>query len=207
MKKLIAILAIMVVLAGAVFAAETHTIRIMADVTEVIPIFGLKMTTPAQSYVTNDAAAFGAGSSYGHTANNQAFDVVFNLDEDGSVVFTALLMNPAKQNETYTLEFGGGTFAVKKNGGNASLAPTSITTSAGTTTAGLTIAAGSNATVSGATNKIINLTFDGTTVAAAASDPYPLATATYEYTADPEIDPTEEGQYYYADVTLVVTAT
>ena len=217
MKKAITILAVLIVLVSAVFAAETHTIKVKADVTEVVPVFGLTMTSPDHDeYITNEAAEYDAGTSYGHTQNSQAFDVEFNLNEDGSVTFQALLLNRAKQNETYTLEFGGGSFAVTKAGVAGTHAPASITTSAGTTLTGLTIGLGSAAAVGGETNKIINLTFDGKTVNIGNTGKYVLGTAIYAYEGDDDIDPSATSsaavtisgeKYYVADVTLVVSAT
>ncbi|MBQ7644718.1 MAG: hypothetical protein IJS84_06800 [Spirochaetales bacterium] len=228
MKKVITILAVLIVLASAVFAAETHTIKVKADVTEVVPVFGLTMTSPDHDdYVTNAATPvsqgsseyttqYGKGDAYGHTQNSQAFDVEFNLNEDGSVTFQALLLNRAKQNETYTLEFGGGSFAVTKAGGAGTHAPASITTSAGTTLTGLTIGLGSAAAVGGETNKKINLTFDGKTVNIGNTGKYVLGTAIYAYEGDDDIDPSKTSskaveidgkKFYVADVTLVVSAT
>ena len=90
MKKAITILAVLIVLVGAVFANETHTIKVKADVTEVVPVFGLTMTSPDHDdYVTNAAVPvsqgsseyttqYGKGETYGHTANTEAFDVSYH---------------------------------------------------------------------------------------------------------------------------------
>lgn len=219
MKKLFAIIMIALIAFSMVFAAETHTIKIKADVHEVVPVFGLTLIDPDHDdYITNAAVAnaapnahtyttqYGEGTAYGHTANNQAFDVDFNLDEDGTVTFQALLLNRAKQNQGYTLEFGGGVFNVTRNAVAGTHGPTTITSSAGTSLTGLTIALGDNAAAGTTTNKKINLTFTGNTVNIGNSGQYVLGQAVYAYTADESIDPNADGEFYYADVTLVVTA-
>ena len=47
----------------------------------------------------------------------------------------------------------------------------------------------------------VKVTFNGTTVT--ATEPK-LATAVYNYTGDPTIDPTAEDEYYYANIVLTV---
>ena len=215
MKKLIAVLAIMVVLAGAVFAAETHRITIKGDVTVVVPVFGLNLgtyTTNAATLTTVNTVApyttqYGAATTYGMTALDEtdAIAVTFKLDKGGSVTFNAVLLNPAKQNASYTLEFGDGVFNVSRNGitENQKLAPKSITTEAKGAGTGVSTALG-DAVGQSTTNKKIAVTFNGTTVDETL--PYTLATAVYAYDADPTIDPTTNGAFYYADVTMAVTA-
>ena len=224
MKKAITILAVLIVLVGAVFADETHTIKVKADVDVVIPVFGLKMSTPANNYVTNEATLvnrqgntteytteYGKGATYGMTDNANAIDVAFNLDEEGSVTFQALLLNKAKQRETYNLTFGGGVFTVSRQGTSGlSYGPDKITTSVGDDITGLSIALGNNAPTGqpaegAATNKIVGLTFDGKTVNDGIN--HVLAEAVYHYPGDETIDPTLNGTFYYADVTLLISAT
>lgn len=188
MKRFLAILLMFVVVVAGTFAAETHNVNIKANVKGVTPVFGLQMTSPDHAdYITNTAAlenedyttSYGKGTSYGHTENAQAFDVNFDLNEDGSVTFQALLLNRAKENENYTLEFGGGVFDVTRAGVSGTHSPASITTSAGTSLAGLSISLGSNASTGTTTNKQINLTFDGKTVDTGNTGKYVLGQAVY----------------------------
>ena len=208
MKKLIAILAIMVVLAGFVFAAtpasgdsETHKIKVKADVTEVVPQFQLWYGT---NKTNTTPADFANGVEYTPYAT-AAIDVGFNLDANGSVTVTAVLANKAKINKAFDLAFSDGVFAVKKNGQDDTHAPSSITTTAGdviTGTSSIAKVIAANAQEAAA-DAAVRVTFNGTTVT--ATNPV-LATAVYAYTADPTIDPNPAGEFYYADIVLTVTA-
>ena len=221
MKKVITILAILVVLVGSVFA-EDHKIKIKADVAERTPAFSLSL----DSITTNgtNKTDFGTNPTY---YNETGVDVGFDLDENGSVTVTAYVVNSAqnhtKTNKSYTLEFSDGIFTVNRNGVEGTHAPASITTSALTTTTGIkTIVLGdvympnpdfddtqaeseeNPATIvnSTATNKPVVITFSGATMTADKD----VATAVYAYTADSTIDPTASGNYYYADIIMTVTA-
>ena len=194
MKKVLAVMAIMLVIVGAVFAAETHTIKIKADVSEVIPAFQLNLLAPAETYTTNTTPnVYSASGSYGDLTNLTAKDTNFNLDNGGDVYVNVVLANLAKTVGVYTLSFGGGTFAVNRNSVGGSLAPV-ITTAAGSVTTGIS----SIAKASEAAGADVNVTFNGTTVTA---DSPVVATATYAYTGDTTIDPGT----YYADITLTIT--
>ena len=217
MKKLIAILAIMVVLAGALFADETHTVKIKADVNSIIPVFGLKQggyktntaTLDGETQYTGDyTTEYDRASTYGMTSNDDALLVSFKLDQGGSVTFYAILLNNAKQIETYDLEFGGGVFTVSKNGApNQQHGPQTVTVTKGDNITGLTIADGAAATTA-LYDKKIGLTFDGKAISGVSNDnPHVLATAIYTYPQDLTIDALPAGSYYYADVTLTVSAT
>jgi len=232
MKKAITILAVLIVLVGAVFA-EDHTIRIKADVSSIIPVFSLQFNgAKSVASTTQDRAATVLDEETGepvldeetgepvanpeylqytdryglrnHT-DNTAVEAGFKLDKGGSVTVYAVLLNKAKQIETYDLTFSDGVFDVKKQTHDATLAPTSITTAALASTAGC-VANLENRTGEdgGAANKIVKLTFDGQTV---QSTNLQLASATYTYDGDDAIDMLEEGQYYYADIVLTVSAT
>ena len=220
MKKLIAILAIMVVLVGVVFASETHTVKIKADVNSIVPVFALKQgeyktntatLNTATEYTGDYTTQYKDGESYGMTAANDtenALLVDFKLDQGGSVTFYAILLNNAKQIETYTLEFGGGVFTVSKNGtANQQHGPQTVTVTKGDGITGLTIADGAAATTA-LYDKKIGLTFDGKAISGVSNDnPHTLATAVYTYPEDLTIDALPAGSYYYADVTLTVSAT
>ena len=241
MKKAITILAILAIVVGAVFA-ETHKIQIKADVTQIVPVFGLRYGENAATFTNSTTriaddedpnfqqytnryglaeAVEGVGEegdpdyvapvaevpyTYGYTSN--AIDVGFNLDKGGSVTVYACLLNPAKQIKTYLLTFGDGVFDVKRQGvtENQTLAPASITTAALANTAGCRATAGSAAASGETGNYVINVAFDGKTVAAATSDVLPLASAVYAYSADETIDMLAAGEFYYADIVLGIAA-
>ena len=133
MKKIFAVLAVMFVIVGVAFAAaETHTIKIKADVTEVIPAFQLELLTPAATYTTNTTpTVFTDSATYNALTTGTAKDVNFNLDENGTVTVQCNLANLAKTNKVYTLEFDGGTFAVTRKGVAGTHAPSSIVSAAG----------------------------------------------------------------------------
>ena len=222
MKKAITILAVLIVLVGAVFA-ETHTIKLKSDVSAVIPVFGLRfgtndLTMTNETDLINDAEdpnykqytnRFGVADEYSYgtdpvdaQANPVVFadavDVGFNLDKNGTVKVYACLLNPAKQIETYTLTFSDGEFDVKKNGGAATHTPTSIV-------AGDFINVTGVKSQAGASGNKADLTFDGKVVTGAK--PLALASATYTYQGDDAIDMLPEGEFYYADIVLTVAAT
>ena len=207
MKKLIAILAIMVVLAGAVFASEGHTIRVKADVTEVIPAFQLMIDlTEVDDFYTNTTPTQYGNNAYSPLTNDTAKDVEFNLDQNGNVTVKCYLANFAKTTHKYTLVFSDGAFKnIKKNKQDADdHAPTSITTSTGANVADTYTITLGTAHVDGddtkplLTNQAIEVQFHGKTV---ETKDVVLAQAVYAYTKDPAIDP----GVYYADITLTIT--
>ena len=203
MKKIFIIMLMLAVIFAGVFAAETHTLKIKADVTEVIPAFQLELLAPAAVATTNTTpTAFSASATYNPLTTETAKDVNFNLDEDGTVTVQCNLANLAKTNKAYTLTFGGGTFAAKKNGSTFSHVPSSVVSVKGADVADTyTI---TRAGTVGVGNEVITVTFHGKTVTTA---PAVLATCVYSYTGDPEIDPTTEAEpYYFADVTLTIAA-
>ena len=217
MKKLIAILAIMMVIVGAVFAdptptpesgnSETHKLHVKSNVLEVVPAFqlwfgdGTVATVEKTNATPND---FVNGGSYDPYAN-AALYVGFTLDEGGDVTVVAVLANKAKINKAFDLAFSDGTFSVNRNGQPETFGPTSITTTAGgviTGTSSIAKVKEANAEAAAA-DAAVRVTFNGTTVT--ATNPV-LATAIYSYTGDPTIDPNATGEYYYADIVLTVTA-
>ena len=83
MKKVITILAILVVLTSAVFAAETHKIKVTASVAEALPIFQLKYGT---DIVTNTTAEFDAEKTGENELKYPADDDI----EKGDISTTAI---------------------------------------------------------------------------------------------------------------------
>lgn len=202
MKKVITILAIMIVVIGAVFAdpaptgSEDHKIRIMADVTDVLPVFQLKIKDT--TIITNNGEVKAAVYSdhFDSTAkdNSSAYDVQFNLNENGSVTFQAIIQNKAKSTSAkYTVLFSGGEFEVKKNGVVVSTKHSpSINVSPTTTDI-----AGIKSVTSGTADNSVVVEFKGTMT----TENNVIATAVYTYTGDAAIDP----GVYYADVVMTVS--
>lgn len=228
MKKVLAIFLVLALVAGFVFAAdsETHKIKIKSDVTSIIPVFGLRYGTDATKITNSTTGPYTAAqiaeensglndddlhqysNRFGENASysiDNAIDVNFNLDEGGSVTIYAVLLNPAKQIETYNLTFGGGVFAAKYHGDDHPVAPESIVTAPLASTNGVVASEGDDAESGETGNKVIGLTFNGYPVE--DNLPLALASAVYTYKADNKVDLLPEDEYYYADVTLLISAT
>lgn len=186
MKKVLTILAILVVLTSAIFA-ETHKLKIEATSTEVVPVFQMILG----SVTTNDA-----NKTFG-TENNSSLDKTasvadtFNWELGGSVTVTVKIQNPAKTKQNYLLTFGDGVFKnIKRNGVPADniTYKTLVTTEVTGTGYKSTGEAGT-----------VTVDFDGTRCTADSQ----ITTATYTYDADATIDPGT----YSADLELVITTT
>ena len=195
MKKLIAILAIAIVLVGAVFAtSESHTITVKADVDSVTPKFQLVFGSRSTNNANSTPVDFAAGPYTEGNNTTDKIDVGFKLDAGGTATFYAKIANNAKIVQGYTLTFGGGTFTgVMRDNVEGTQAPASITVTKGTAVDGLTLA--------DPVGYAVTVTFNGRTMELADEAlPYTLATAEYSYNADVRINPGE----YFADVTLTV---
>ena len=195
MKKLITILAIMIVLVGAIFAAsEAHTININAVVEEIIPQFQLKVgnvsTNPTPTAFTNNA-------SYTADARpNTGANIILSGTGTTSIEVIAYLANAAKTAQNYSLVFSEGVFVVTRNGvpssgtegANKNVIPT-ITNVPVTTNNGFS-ASGTGATVT--------VDFNGKTCAAGN-----ITTATYTYQQEDGIVPAT----YQSTVKLTISTT
>lgn len=217
MKKAITILAVLIVLVGAVFA-ETHTLTVRADVTEVLPAFQLAYGDLKTN--TNVQNVFSANGTYDISVNGTkagSEDANFNLDKGGAFTVTANVINAVKTNKNYTLQFGGGVFVVKRDTVGGKLSPQKITvtdahgnydaikTVNGLTPSSILTLEQVKADDPTALTASATVTFSGKTGTAAAK---PVASATYTYLADDTIDPIEGGDtnnWYYADITLLIT--
>lgn len=120
MKKVIAILAIMIVLVGVVFAeSENHTIKLRTSIGTDEPVFNLAAafedtdTSVVSSVATNTKTAFADGSTY-----NKTLDIADLSKESATVTFTAKLANKAKSEKQYTITFTPGPFNMKKYNGD-----------------------------------------------------------------------------------------
>jgi len=188
MKKAIAILAVLVILVGAVFAAETHKIKIDANIAEVIPEYQMVIGTVTTNGNENPfvASTEQPGSYVEDTA---AQTLNFEVANDVTVVVN--LVNPAKTTKAYTLTFSDGNFAVKKGADkhDDTVVPAiSLATTYANGTQGI-------ASV-GINNKVATVNFNGTTCA----DSTRLVTATYSYAAHTDVNPGTYTAYVQLDV-------
>lgn len=223
MKRLIAILMVLAIVVGAVFAeSETHSIRIKSDVDAELPRFQLILlssTGVTNNEVNNQTTnttpnAFGTGENDSYAVNDTnatAVDVGFNLDEGGTVTFLAKCANAARFSSTdtgriYTLVFTGGTFRVSRYGvastttGEGEQAVTTYEELAPVITVKQTTNPSGFAypeTINNGVKVKIGTSGVKTGETAGAT----MATAEFKYTADKSIDPGT----YYADVTLTIT--
>ena len=217
MKKLIAILAIAIVLVGAVFAAETHTLRVKSDVGEVLPAFNLFHVegTDTNSSATNVVDLTTPGS---YTSVTTVTDTNFNLDAGGSFSVVAEVINAVKTNKGYTLTFKGGVFQVTRNTIAGYLSPNGIAVVNGAANDAIKVFGtpenGENNTITADTTDTLSattsVTFSGKT-GDVSTNPITIATATYSYTADTSIDPSSTSTkatngFYTADIVLEITA-
>jgi hypothetical protein len=202
MKKLFGVLICFVLVLGCVFAAgETHTLIVKATVEETLPAFRLGVASSATSTTAatnNDIPSTVNLTTGAYTAT---YDSGIHLDEGGSITVQAQLVNPAKTNNGYTLTFTGGTFAVKRNKVDGTLAPSSITTSASGISTGIT------SIVADDTNEKLVVTFSGETATGVSiSAPTILGTVVYTYPADTTIDPNLDGEKYSATIVMTITS-
>lgn len=225
MKKVFAILLVLAVVAGFVFAdtaiagSETHKIKVKADVAEVLPAFNLTYG----GFDTNGLATkFVNGASYPTSTQSDAIDVNFDLDEGGTFTVTAEVVNAVKTNRVFTLSFSGGVFSVSRDGvaTNQYLSPSKLVVtgssahdavsdvSAAVTKENETSAYATNAELVAA----VSITFSGVTAKDVdINSPIPVATAAYTYVGDATIDPTKLADgtenFYYTDVVMTVSTT
>lgn len=213
MKKVIAILAIMVVLVGAVFAAtgdaETHTITLKTKVKGDDPIFALSAAYAEASTATNaDEKEFTAGEPYTGASQLEVADL---SKSDVTVTFVSKLVNQAKSTDSFTITFVPGPFNVKKldasnNRIDAQIFATNNASSSaiGSNDSGYTLGA-LNVTTSNSQIEFSNtVAFTG---AQASATNNTLATYSVTYAKDPDIaqNISSEAAYYYADCVMTVT--
>ena len=189
MKKVITILAILVVLTSAVFA-ETHKIKIQATSAEAVPVFEMSIG----SIKTNTASAqFGTAENTTLVKTDVAKTI--NFEEDSTVEVIVKILNAAKTKQNFLLTFGDGVFQVYRNGEASSATGTNLNVTPSIATEE---ASGTGYSSTG-TAGTVTVDFDGTRCDADSV----ITTATYTYDADATIDPGT----YSADIELVITTT
>jgi len=227
MKKAITILAVLIVLVGAVFAAdgatETHTIRLKTDVIGDVPAFRLSYTSGAKSneatsstnktptaYDSKNAASYG----YDVQADASIYNDVEVADiskNNLNVTFTASIVNEAKQVEDYLLVFTAGPFDAKANGkshpvnpatATATVNPNLLSERKGITTEDAPAGVAANTDAGdGSLKSGFGLHFNGTTCVAGA-----VGTFNVTYTKDPAVDPTDGQNLYMANIKMEVVS-
>lgn len=218
MKKVIAILAIMIVLVGVVFAAtgdaETHTIRLKTKVAGDDPVFALSASYINASSVetttstNSDGVEFKNGKAYTGAKEIEVADL---SKSDVTVTFVSYLRNQAKSNDTFTISFVPGPFNVKKLDASNNRIDAQVfaannadVSAKGANATGYTVG---DLAVSTTNNQIAysnTVAFTGAQVAATNNV---LATYSVTYAKDPQIaqNLASEAAYYYADCIMTVT--
>lgn len=230
MKKVLTILVVLALVAGFAFAdgndpapaapaapsahSEAHTLRVKADVTEVLPVFNL-FHVEGKDTNTN-AEEFAKNAKYESLMDDdKAQDVGFKLDSAGSFTVTAEVINNVKTNKSFTIEFAGGVFTVNRKTVEGKYSPKQIkVVNGGTNEAikefGTARDSSVNTSITTDTTSTLkastSVTFSGKK-GNVATTPITIATATYDYAGDDSIDPTAKDEYYYADVTMTITST
>ncbi len=195
MKKLLTILAILMVLIGSVYAvSELNTIRMKSIVPFKIPTFQLEFTSGMVTGISVSTDVDSDVNEYG--TEDTAIRVADISQKNLDLLFTVKLANEAKCNEVYSLQFTAGPFAVKRGGQPGELAPQNTTIAAA---ADISDRVGVTATDN--TDKSLKLRFNGVSCTTGS-----LATFRVQFSADSSIDDNAEGEYYYADICLEITA-
>ena len=183
MKKLITILTVMIVLAGAVFAdannagSESHTLYVSATIEKVEPIFQLVYgsenpsngtTFETGTEFTNTTASYSIGST------SSRVDVTADINADHVIVVSVKVNNKAKINQLYHLRFSDGVFAGVGIGANTYNITPKITTTPATGTLPDGISS-----ITDPTEGDVQVQFNGTAMTANAA--YEIASASYDY--------------------------
>lgn len=195
MKKLLTILTILMVLISSVYAvSELNTIRMKSIVPIETPKFKLEFTSGMATGIRVVTDVDSDIDEYG--TEDKAIDVANIAKEDLDLVFTVKLANEAKCNEVYSLQFTAGPFAVRRGGQLGELAPQNTAIAAAAD-----ISARIGVTATDNTDNGLKLRFNGVSCTTGS-----LATFHVQFSADSSIDDNVEGEYYYADICLEITA-
>ena len=206
MKKAILFALILVVSVACVFSSisvERHSVRLKTIIDSNTPAFQFEFTNgkanPNAVVVANaDADEFDPDKDYNEFGTEATAVEVANIaKEDLDLLFTVKLANKAKCNEIYTLRFQAGPFAVTRNGEPGTLDPDANPVVEASSDINFRL--GVKATDVSETG--LKLRFNGTNCTEGS-----LATYRVHYTADDSIDDNKEDEYYYADISLIITS-
>ena len=196
MKKVLAILTILMVLISSVYAiTELHTIKVKSNIPATTPAFQLEFTSGMATGIIVVTDADSGVNPYG--TEETAIDVANIARNDLDLLFTVKLANKAKCKDIFDIQFTAGPFAVRRSGQPGYLNPNENPVLA----AASDIADRQGVIASDISNGTLKLRFNGTDCTTGN-----LATFRVQFTADPSIDDNREGEYYYADICLEITA-
>lgn len=187
MKKVLTVLAILVVLTSAIFA-ETHKLKIEATSVEVVPAFEMSIGD-----VKTNTAKADFGTADNTTLVKTDIAKTFDFETGATVNVLVKILNAAKTKTNYKLTFSDGVFQVKRNtvassdtGTNLHVTPSiTVIEKSGT---------GYASTASTTEEGVLTLDFNGTKCTANSE----VAGATFVYAPDATIDP----DTYTADIQL-----
>lgn len=174
---------------------ERHDIRLRTNVGATTPAFQFEFTSGMATGIAVATNVDPGVNEYGteETAISVADISKKNLD----LLFTVKLANKAKCNECYSLSFQAGSFAVTRNGEPGILAPDENPVVAASSDIDFRL----GVTATDISETGLKLRFNGTNCTEGN-----LATYRVCYTADESIDDNEEDEYYYADISLIITS-
>ena len=222
MKKVLTILVVLALVCGAVFADETHTVRLKTIVGEIIPAFQLhEYSLVGNRDANNDGQAdndvlisnqlTNADADVYETDNYAFANDVFVGDlskYDVTVVFQAKLANKAKTTTDYKLTFEAGAFKVSRNGVGfgendpEQLLPVAsqeiVAESVGARDGVVDSVTAVTTSIDNSGARVVKVDFNGAECKANTD----LAQFKVQYTHDSTIDPTTTG--YFANVTMTV---
>lgn len=227
MKKVLTILAIMIVAVCAVFAAETHKITVGTTVAEVLPSFSMRYENSATVRTNNSAYEnsienkvfnnqFDASKSYNDANYGMTGEVANTFVDTGLDISTqnvvanfyaVLAIGGRQDNKGYTLKFTAGSFNTKVNGVQSPETATACSSStigiegtalSGTTNQAIVVSAGQDEDVTANNAKAWKITMKGAPVTSVLD----LVKFTATWNRNSAVDVGT----YTADVTLEITA-
>lgn len=206
MKKAILVALILVVSVACVFSSisvERHSVRLKTTIDVSAPAFQFEFTSgmldPYNVVVANAGAEqYDPNKNYNeYGSETTAIRVADIAKENLDFLFTVKLANKAKCKEIYTLQFSAGSFAVTREGQPGTLDPDDNQV----VEASSDISSRLGVTATDVSGTGLKLRFNGTNCTEGS-----LATYRVRYTADATIDDNAEHEYYYADISLIITS-
>ena len=198
MKKAILFALIMVVSVASVFSSisvERHSLNMHTTVGMKTPAFQFEFTSGMATGITVVTDVDSGIDEYG--TEDTAISVADISRKNLDLLFTVKLANKAKCNEIYSLSFEAGAFAVTRNGEPGILAPDDNPVVEASSDIDFRL----GVTATDVSENGLKLRFNGSNCTEGN-----LATYHVCYTADDSIDDNEENEYYYADISLIITS-
>ena len=198
MKKAILFALIMFVSVACVFSSisiDRHSVQLHTTVGMKTPAFLFEFTSGMATGIAVAADVDSGVDTYG--TEDTAISVADISRKNLDLLFTVKLANKAKCIESYSLSFRAGSFAVTRNGVPGILAPDRTPVVA----ASSDIDSRLGVTATDVVEDGLKLRFNGTNCTEGS-----LATYHVRYTADGSIDDNEENEFYYADISLIITS-